>query len=350
LTALPGQSEPISGHLAQPLAIGHDCCEGLSFIQGRGMGRIIPSVVAVTATLALSLSAQAASLTRTFVSAAGLDTNPCTVTAPCRTFAAAYTATAPNGIVAALDPAGYGSFTITGPVTIDGHGWAAITMPEGGRGIVVNAGASDTVLLRGLIVDGGGNGGPHSEGILFNSGGSLTVDGCVVRNLPHGMDFNANATTAVSLAISNSYFENYTTGLAISNSNSGALTVAISRTAFNNGNYGLSVYGYDTGPVAVAVTDSIAANNAYNGFLVNTTYGRQPVSNLTLTNVQAVNNSGIGIQASGTNATLWLAHSTVAGNASGFSADTSGVINSFGNNYFADNGANTGSLTPVGPQ
>src|ERR1700721_110894 len=77
----------------------------------------------------------AGTLTRTFVSSSGGDTNPCTVAAPCATFAQAYSMVAPNGIVAALDPGKYGPLTITGPVTIDGNGWAALTRAGAGWGL-----------------------------------------------------------------------------------------------------------------------------------------------------------------------------------------------------------------------
>src|ERR1700733_14289905 len=86
--------------------------------------------------------AQNGSLTRSFVSSSGADTNPCTITQPCATFAHAYTAVGANGIVAALDPGKYGPLTISGPVTIDGNGWASITAPANSLfngGITVHA-------------------------------------------------------------------------------------------------------------------------------------------------------------------------------------------------------------------
>ena len=83
----------------------------------------------------------------------GHQTNPCTLTAPCASFATAYAATAANGIIAALDPGKYGPLTINGPVTINGNGWAAITAPSGGNGITINA-VSGNVILTGLEIDG----------------------------------------------------------------------------------------------------------------------------------------------------------------------------------------------------
>src|SRR5580704_4264114 len=90
--------------------------------------------------------AQNGSLTRSFVSSAGIDTNACTIAAPCATFAHAYTAIAANGIIAALDPGKYGPIAITGPVTINGNGWAAITGPAGNTAITINAGSGNVIL------------------------------------------------------------------------------------------------------------------------------------------------------------------------------------------------------------
>jgi hypothetical protein len=95
------------------------------------------------------------------------------------------------------------------------------------------------------------------------------------------------------------------------------------------------------------VTDSTAANNTL-GFVVQSTTSRS-VSNLSLTHSLA-EGSAPGVGAIGVNATLWLAQSTVTGNSVGFIANSSGVINTYGDNYFAANGSNTGSLTPVDKQ
>jgi hypothetical protein len=115
------------------------------------MKRAILATTLLTLALALPAQAQHGSLTRSFVSSSGLDTNACTITAPCATFAVAYTKISANGIIAALDPGKYGPLTgtsaITGPVTINGNGWAAITGPANGIAITVNAGPNDTVKL-----------------------------------------------------------------------------------------------------------------------------------------------------------------------------------------------------------
>src|ERR1700722_15675965 len=98
------------------------------------MKRVILAA-ALAFAVTMSAHAQNGTLTRSFVSSSGVDSNPCTITAPCASFAQAYTKVEANGIVAALDPGKLGPLTIPGPVTINGNGWAAITETAGGNGI-----------------------------------------------------------------------------------------------------------------------------------------------------------------------------------------------------------------------
>jgi Divergent InlB B-repeat domain/FG-GAP repeat len=289
-------------------------------------------------------------LTRTFVSSTGVDSNPCTVTEPCATFAHAYTLTGADGIIAALDPGKYGALTITGPITVDGNGWAAITDPNGGSAITITAGASDAIVLRGVTIDGAGGGG---AGIYFSTGRSLTLTGSIVRNVNgNGLAMINSNGTLMTLAVKNSSFINTNTnGAYLATFASGAVTASFVRTEFSgNGANGLQLDGtLGTGAVSVTVTDSVAANNFNSGFEVDSNTG-QSVSNLTLTAVQSAGN-GAGMTATGANATLWLGQSIVAGNSTAYSVQSNDVvINSFGDNSFARNGSGTGALTPVSKQ
>src|SRR5437899_3309371 len=102
----------------------------------------------------LSGTAQAQA-TRTWVSGVGDDANPCSRTAPCKTFAGAISKTAAGGEIDALDPAGYGAVTITKSITIDGGGGqVASVLVTGTNGIVVQAGPTDVVTLRNLRING----------------------------------------------------------------------------------------------------------------------------------------------------------------------------------------------------
>src|SRR6516225_8890284 len=93
--------------------------------------------------------------TRTWVSGVGDDVNPCSRTAPCKTFAGAISKTAPGGEIDALDPGGFGALTINKSITIDGGGGqVASVLASGTNGIVVAAGAADVVTLRNLRING----------------------------------------------------------------------------------------------------------------------------------------------------------------------------------------------------
>ena len=127
----------------------------------------------------LPLSAQA---TRTWVSGVGDDANPCSRTAPGKTFAGAISKTAPGGEIDALDPGGFGALTITKSITIDGGGGqVASVLVAGTNAIVVAAGASDVVVIRNMRFQGLGNGGNANaglNGIRFISGKALIIENC----------------------------------------------------------------------------------------------------------------------------------------------------------------------------
>src|SRR5947209_16024249 len=113
-------------------------------------------------TLACASAAQAQA-TRTWVSGVGDDANPCSRTAPCKTFAGAISKTADGGEIDCIDPGGFGAVTITKSITIDGGGTFASILAAGTTGINVNdsgSGAPGTkvVQLRNLSINGAGSG------------------------------------------------------------------------------------------------------------------------------------------------------------------------------------------------
>src|ERR1700716_2523461 len=92
---------------------------------------------------------------RTWVSGVGDDANPCSRTAPCKTFAGAISKTAASGEIDVLDPGGFGALTITKGITIDGGGGqVASVLVAGTNGIVVSAGTTDVITLRNLRING----------------------------------------------------------------------------------------------------------------------------------------------------------------------------------------------------
>src|SRR6266481_2675994 len=113
----------------------------------------INALAVLVFTLAFASLAQAQA-TRTWVSGVGDDANPCSRTAPCKTFAGAISKTANFGEIDALDPGGFGQVTIIKSITLDGTGTLASILATTGSGVVINAGPADTVTLRGLSING----------------------------------------------------------------------------------------------------------------------------------------------------------------------------------------------------
>jgi hypothetical protein len=120
---------------------------------------------------------------RTFVASYGLDTNACTLLAPCRSFATALAQTVPGGETVVLDSAGYGPFTVGQAATILAPAgvYAGISVFSG-AGITVSAGAADKVTLRGLTI----NSISGTQGIVYSSGAALYLDNVIVTGFTSG--------------------------------------------------------------------------------------------------------------------------------------------------------------------
>src|SRR5688500_6226325 len=114
-----------------------------------------------------------AQATRTWVSGVGDDANPCSRTAPCKTFAGAVSKTAARGMLSVLDPGGFGTITITKSLTIDGGGTEGSILTTSSTGVAVNAGATYIVRLKNISMAVTGNG---INGIRFIAGGALFLD------------------------------------------------------------------------------------------------------------------------------------------------------------------------------
>src|SRR5215467_6784811 len=143
-----------------------------------------------------------AQATRTWVSGAGADANPCSCTAPCKTFAGAISKTAAGGEIDALDPAGFGAVTITKSITIDGGGGQVASVQVAGtNAIVVAAGANDTVTLRNLSINGLGATGNSLNGVRFISGATLHIEHCVIFGFSggNGIDIEPNSGATVTV-------------------------------------------------------------------------------------------------------------------------------------------------------
>jgi hypothetical protein len=268
---------------------------------------------------------------RSFVSAAGSDSNNCTnVATPCRHLAAAYAATLPNGEIFVLDPANYGSLTITGPVSIQGHGWASIAPPSGGNAIIINANPGDKINIIGVVLDGTGT--SNTNGIVFNSGGSLTVRDSVIRNFDMGIAFAQNSSTAEEIFVSNTLVsDNGGDGILMSNGGLAATTGVLDHVqVVNNGGNGLNI---GSNPTDITVADSVIANNASNGILAT-------LVSVMVRNCTIAANGLEGLEATGSGAIIWVTRSTIFGNSSPWQFFPGAEIVSYRDNNFLGNLSN----------
>jgi hypothetical protein len=210
-----------------------------------------------------------AQASRTWVSGVGDDVNPCSRTAPCKTFAGAISKTAAGGEIDALDPAGYGALTITKAITIDGGGGeVASVLVSGTNGIVVQAGPSDVVILRNLRFNGIGTG---INGIRFLAGKDLNVENCYVFGFTtNGVDVALNQGTAASVQILNSGFKNNGgVGIKASNTILPAVQVSVSETAVILDTTGIQATGHSH----ISVTNAVIQNASSSGLEADSTTG-----------------------------------------------------------------------------
>lgn len=142
----------------------------------------------ICAAASLAAAPAFAQATRTWVSGVGDDLNPCSRTAPCKTFAGAISKTATGGEISVLDPAGFGAVTITKAISIVSVGSEGSILAAGVNGIIVNAPANAKVHLYGLMIEGASTG---LNGIRVLSG-DVRVENVVIRGFTqNGIDMQA---------------------------------------------------------------------------------------------------------------------------------------------------------------
>jgi hypothetical protein len=290
--------------------------------------------------LFLVAGASHAQATRTWVSGVGDDVNPCSRTAPCKTFAGAISKTAAGGEISVLDPGSYGALTITKSITVSGIGQLSGVLASGVSGITVNAAATDVVVLRNLQINGITTG---LNGIRFLAGAALHVENCTINgfkaatvNNGHGITFTPSG--ASQLFVKDTAIQNNGTaanggGILIKPGVAGSARAWLDNVRMEQNVFGLKVQDNST----VTLRNSVAAGNAFSGITATSAGG---AVNLFIDGSASVNND-IGIQSNGSVATVRVSHSTVTGNATSLQSTASGAILSYDNNNIDGNTVNT---------
>jgi hypothetical protein len=287
---------------------------------------------------------------QTFVSATiGNDSNPCTRTSPCLTFAAALAQTTTGGEIDVLDPGDFGPATINKSMTISGDapGVAGVIPSSGTSGVVISAGSSDVINLHGLVFDGVNASG--TSGVVFLSGARLNISQCVFQGFAtSGMTLSpgAGSATTTRLVVQNTTILNNATGILIQPTGGIAANVRLRwlHVDHNTGD-GLRVDGTGgSGTIKAAVADSSANFNAGNGIDAVSGPGN---ATLDIMRVVAASNGSAGIQSNQTSggiASVTVGSSLLRANAIGIQAAGGASLLSYGNNQVTSNASN-GSFT-----
>ncbi|HEY7914133.1 MAG TPA: right-handed parallel beta-helix repeat-containing protein [Blastocatellia bacterium] len=296
-------------------------------------------------TVCLFCGAQAqAQATRTWVSGVGDDANPCSRTAPCKTFAGAISKTAAGGEINCLDPAGFGAVTITKSISIDCRNTTGGVLAALVNGVIINALATDEIILRGLDINGAGGAG-GLDGIRFLAGGSLHVEDTTINNMTNGINVGLNQAGNAEVYVKNTYIRNNSNvGIFVSNAGTGLVNVVVERSSSENNVFGL--IGRNNS--RVAVRHAFFSGNSTTGILSEVlTAG--PISIIDVID-SLVTNNGTGLSAGNSaqanQGNLRVSGSTISFNGTGVTAGN-GAANTFADNILRDNTANGAFTLPA---
>ena len=311
------------------------------------MKRVITNTIAAAAVLfaASTLQAQA---TRTWVSGVGDDVNPCSRTAPCKTWAGAISKTAAGGEIDALDPGGFGALTITKSITVEGtqgQGFGS-TLHSSVNGFVINDALTASpnsikVTLRNLSINGAGTT-LGTNSVRFLSGKELNVENVVMMNISgRGIDIQrANGAPVGLVNVINSTIQNCGAGAIVANATASTGVVKISVV---NSRLLQCASGIFAGQNSeYAISNTLISHNTVAGIDASST-GVVNIDNSTIMN------NVIGVQTAGS-ATVRLSRNVIVQNATRGFAVNAGQIQSYLDNYFAGNGPNLGALTNISAQ
>jgi hypothetical protein len=261
--------------------------------------------------LATTASAQA---TRTWVSGTGDDANPCSRTAPCKTYAGAISKTAPAGEINCIDPGGFGALTITKSLTIDCEGVSnGGVLVAGTNGININAGVNDIVILKGLDINGINGSGSTAglNGIKISTAANVIIDHCYVYQ------FGGAGSDG--------------SGILIANATSGVHVSIVDSIIANNLNTGILIKPGGGASARVSITTSNISNNAGDGVMANATATSGSIKT-TISSTESshnINGSGFAVFSAGADDEMMIDQSSASDNTNGVAANGSGAIARF---------------------
>ena len=298
--------------------------------------------LAITGSFAMILAAPAhAQATRTWVSGVGDDANPCSRTAPCKTFAGAISKTATNGEINCLDPGGFGAVTITKSISIIcDHTQGAIAAAGTPSAILINATANSIVTIKGVNIECAATG---QNGVrVIGSGAIVHLHKLQIRNCRGGgSGINIEPSSGeTDVYVADSYITANGTsstqaGIRVRPTGSGSANLTVDRTQLENNSNGVIADSSATvGSIRGSVRDSMIGGGSFTGVAAITSPSSQSI---VMVDRSSVFNNGTGLSTSGAGAALVVSHTTVRANGTGLSA-LSGYMYTYGNNAVSGNG------------
>jgi hypothetical protein len=284
---------------------------------------------------------------RTWVSGVGDDMNPCSRTAPCKTFAGAISKTLKDGEISVLDPGGYGSVTITKSIYINGThgaGYGSITSPLV-NGIIINiTDATDVrkaVRLRALDINGVSTG---INGVSILAANNVHIEDCVIdgftgNGTTTGIGIRVAATNNMNLYVTGTEVHKTITGLRVTTS-TGFAVANIVDSRFNNNTTGLEA---STNGV-VTIKDSVVARNSGDGLRASSATNSFVIAQ----ECMIASNVGVGLNASVAGSSIRALSNYIIGNGTGINAV--GTVETDGQNRNTLNsvpGAPNGGLVTI---
>ena len=281
-----------------------------------------------------------AQATRTWVSGIGDDANPCTRTAPCKTFAGAIAKTAAGGLINCLDPGGFGTVTITKSITLACNDVGGGILSTQSNGVVINAAATDTVLLRGLEIHGAGTG---LSGVRILAAAAVQIEDCIISGnvsaAPNGAGINVLTAASTTLLVSRtSFFQNAGAAILVKPTGGGVTATLDRIVASRSGSVVVADTTAGGAGINLTIKDSSVHGNSVAGISATTSGGGIGILVLRTSLV----GNGTALATSGANSTIRVGESALTGNGTA----GSGNVLSYGTNQSDGNG-NNGTLTLI---
>jgi len=310
---------------------------------------IAASALLFSLCFAAPASAQA---TRTWISGVGDDVNPCSRTAPCKTWAGAISKTAAGGEIDCLDPGGFGSVTITKSITLDcseGEGGSAGGILNSGvTGVIINDPNGATaptikVYLRNMSIDGAGTT-VGTYAVRFLSGKSLTMQNVSINNQGTGgvpaVSFEPSAASVGALLMMTDVdiITSQGPGVDIRPNSNVAVTAVLNRVTISDTQAGVQAEDGST----VTISNSNISGNTGRGVSALSNSGTvAALVNILHTTIASNANFGV---AAGSNTTVKLSDVSIFNNTAG-GIKAQGTVLSFKNNSLGPDAGNSGLPT-----